>query len=66
MNSRWRSYSMTNMNDCLQNGGVHEFVYLPPYIVEIIKVQDKKQKNSKKIIKSVALLFLLVYNKIIK
>ena len=57
---------MANMNDCLQNGGVHEFVYLLPYIVEIKKVRYKKQKNSKKIIKSVALLFLLVYNKIIK
>ena len=66
MNSRWRLCSMANMNDCLQNGGVHEFVYLLPYIVEIKKVHDKKQKNSKKIIKSVVLLFLLVYNKIIK
>ena len=36
------------------------------YIEEIRKVQYNKQKNSKKIIKSVALLFLLVYNKIIK
>lgn len=32
----------------------------------IIKIYNKKQKNNKKIIKSVALLFLLVYNKIIK
>lgn len=36
------------------------------YIVEIIKIYNKKQKNNKKIIKSVALLFSSVYNKIIK
>ena len=48
MNSRWRLYSMANMNDCLQNGGVHEFVYLLPYIVEIKKFMIRNKKIVKR------------------
>ena len=63
MNSRWRSYSMTNMNDCLQNGGVHEFVYLPPYIVDYVITRNNIKIEHKNIEKKRILFLTMIYKR---